>query len=56
MLSPHRFTPSCYSLRSISEEEQRKMRLIMAQHYRAFIWEPSHGGQAYNYTMHSLFK
>ena len=42
------------SIRAISEEEQRVMRLRMAEHYRAFIWEPAHGGLAYNYTINSL--
>ena len=30
------------------------MRLRMAEHFRAFIWEPAHGGLAYNYTVNSL--
>jgi|LauGreDrversion2_5_1035112.scaffolds.fasta_scaffold43963_2 hypothetical protein len=43
-------------LRAITEEEQRKMRLRMAEYYRAFIWEPAHGGLAYNFTIDSLMK
>ncbi|GAX80859.1 hypothetical protein CEUSTIGMA_g8294.t1 [Chlamydomonas eustigma] len=43
-------------LRAISIEEQRQMRLKMAEHYRAFIWEPVHGGMAYNYTLAALHR
>eukprot|EP00955_Chlamydomonas_euryale_P045560 353182-Chlamydomonas_euryale.AAC.52 len=43
-------------LRGISEEEQSSMRLKMAQYYKAFIWERSHEGEAYNYTIEALFK
>ncbi len=32
------------------------MRLAMAKYYRAFIWEPQYGGEAYNYTIKSLFR
>jgi hypothetical protein len=48
----HSMSP-CH-LRSISLEEQKQMRLKMAEHYRAFIWEPLHDGLAYNYTLKAL--
>jgi hypothetical protein len=32
------------------------MRLRMADHYKAYIWEPAHGGAAYNYTLRCLYK
>lgn len=43
-------------LREVTEEEQARMRLTMARYYRAFIWEPEHGGAAYNYTVNALYK
>jgi len=43
-------------LRSITEEEQERMRMVMAKYYRAFIWEPQHGGMAYNFTMMALYR
>ena len=43
-------------LRAVGDEEQRMMRLKMAEHFRAFTWDPEHGGQAYNYTIKSLHK
>ncbi len=32
------------------------MRLAMVKYYRAFIWEQHNGGQAYNWTIKSLFR
>lgn len=43
-------------LRLVSEEEQSRMRVNMAKYYRAFIWEPQHGGMAYNFTVKALYK
>ncbi|KAG1660173.1 hypothetical protein FOA52_005273 [Chlamydomonas sp. UWO 241] len=43
-------------LRSVTSAEESAMRLRMANHYKAYIWEPAHGGAAYNYTLHSLYK
>jgi hypothetical protein len=43
-------------LRGVSEQEQEGMRLKMAEHYRAFVWEPHLDGMAYNYTITVLFK
>jgi hypothetical protein len=31
-----------------------KLREGLAQHWRAFVWHPKWGGQAYNYTIKSL--
>ncbi|GAX80858.1 hypothetical protein CEUSTIGMA_g8293.t1 [Chlamydomonas eustigma] len=43
-------------LRAITLDEQRQKRLKLAEHYRAFIWEPSHDGLAYNYTLKALHR
>ncbi|KAG2489756.1 hypothetical protein HYH03_011708, partial [Edaphochlamys debaryana] len=41
-------------LRSIPIERQNKMRMEMVEYHRAFLWDPSLGGQAYNYTIRAL--
>ncbi|EFJ39990.1 hypothetical protein VOLCADRAFT_100271 [Volvox carteri f. nagariensis] len=41
-------------LRSVSTERQKRMRLAMAKYHHAFLWEPSLGGRAYNYTIRAL--
>jgi hypothetical protein len=43
-------------LRSVTPAEESAMRLRMADHYKAYIWEPAHGGAAYNYTLRCLYK
>ena len=55
-VSRHQIPDLIPILRAITEDEQARMRMAMARHYRAFIWEPEHGGLAYNYTVASLHR
>ena len=41
-------------LRSYTAEQLDAMRLVMAKHWTAFLWDPSVGGGAYNYTIAAL--
>eukprot|EP00775_Hariotina_reticulata_P004063 gene4063-4310_t len=41
-------------LEDISDRDYRRLRAGVAQYWHAFVWHPSWGGQAYNYTMQSL--
>ena len=41
-------------LRSITDEEYVRLRQGMQVYWRAFVWHPLAGGQAYNYTIQSL--
>jgi hypothetical protein len=41
-------------LRSISDEELRRLREGVAQYWRAFIWDEQAGGLAYNFTILAL--
>lgn len=41
-------------LRAYSQEQVDAMRLALAQHWRAFVWDPQAGGLAYNYTLAAL--
>jgi hypothetical protein len=41
-------------LSSIPEEQYIQLRQGLAKHWRAFVWHPRRGGQAYNYTIMSL--
>uniref|UniRef100_A0A383VC23 Exostosin GT47 domain-containing protein n=1 Tax=Tetradesmus obliquus TaxID=3088 RepID=A0A383VC23_TETOB len=41
-------------LSAIPEEQYIKLRQGLAQNWRAFVWLPKFGGQAYNYTIKSL--
>ncbi|GIL78577.1 hypothetical protein Vretimale_6191 [Volvox reticuliferus] len=41
-------------LRTIPMDQQKRMRLAMAKYYQAFLWDPSLGGRAYNYTIRAL--
>jgi hypothetical protein len=41
-------------LRAIPDAEAIAMRQALALHWRAFVWHPDWGGQAYNYTIASL--
>lgn len=52
----HPYDATLSPRRAVTLQEQAAMRLKMAEHYRAFIWEPSQGGVAYNYTITALFK
>jgi hypothetical protein len=41
-------------LSSISDAEYIELRRGLTQHWRAFVWHPLVGGQAYNHTLRSL--
>lgn len=41
-------------LNSITDAEYIKLRQGMQRYWRAFVWHPLAGGQAYNYTIQSL--
>lgn len=41
-------------LRSLPPERLNAMRLAMARHYGAFLWDPALGGTAYNHTVAAL--
>lgn len=41
-------------LRSYSSDQINAMRLAMARHWTAFIWDHKVGGEAYNYTLRAL--
>lgn len=41
-------------LRSITDEEYVRLRQGVQVYWRAFVWHPLAGGQAYNYTIQSL--
>jgi len=43
-------------LRAFSDEQIRAMRVELAHHWRAFLWQEEVGGLAYNYTMAALKK
>ena len=43
-------------LRNVSDAELLRLRSNLPKYYRAFIWEPQHGGLAYNYTIAALHK
>lgn len=53
-LSKSRLPSIAQVLGSISDEEYIKLRQGMQQYWRAFVWHPLAGGQAYNYTIQSL--
>jgi hypothetical protein len=41
-------------LSAIPDEQYIKLRKGLAKYWRAFVWHPKWGGQAYNYTIRSL--
>jgi hypothetical protein len=41
-------------LSAIPNEQYIRLREGLAKHWRAFVWHPRWGGQAYNYTIMSL--
>lgn len=41
-------------LRAVSDEDVARLQGALARVYRAFIWQPEYGGQAYNFTLASL--
>jgi hypothetical protein len=43
-------------LNSITDAEYTRLRQGMQQYWRAFVWHPLAGGQAYNYTIQSLHR
>lgn len=53
-LPKHRLPHIAEVLSSISDEEYIRLRQGVAKYWRAFVWHPKWGGEAYNYTIKSL--
>jgi hypothetical protein len=53
-LPQSRLTHIVQLLSAIPDEQYIKLREGLAKHWRAFVWHPKWGGQAYEYTVRSL--